>query len=226
MRLSLLMVTLCLSALCASFMATEYRNAIFYRSSSEAQIRALAQAGVDLGTVSSWRAKKEVLSACAMTGVSFGFGLLPEASKRPVREACAGLAQDVLRRSPTTGLAHLVLAQGADTDERRSETLVLAQATSPLEAFQVKLRTVVGLKNFDGLNERALAAVQKDVAVLLSADWGRRWLASAYLADESNREFLTAAIEKAPASDQSAFLAALKRAADRSVANRAGERAP
>jgi len=225
-RFSLLMVTVCLSALCASLMATEYRSAIFYRSSPEMQIRALAGGDVDLGTVSSWRSKKEVLSACAMTGVSFGFGLLPEAPQRQVREACAGLAQEVLKRSPTTGLAHLVLAQGADDDEMRSKTLVVAQATSPLEAFQVKLRTTVALKHSDGLNANALSAVQTDVALLLSADWGRRWLASAYLAEDSNRQILTAAVEKVPASDQSAFLAVLRQAADTAVSNRSGESAP
>jgi hypothetical protein len=218
-RFALLVATVSLTLLCGSLMATEYRSAIFYRSPAEAQIQSLASGGPSMGTLSSWRARKEALTACAGIRSSFSFRLLPETSGRQVEGSCRALAEEILKSAPTTGLAHLVLLQGANDSVSRSRQLVLAQAMAPLEAMQLKLRTQTALEDFDTLSDDALLAAHVDLAFLLSTPWGRSWLSAAYLEGEKERLIIADVLATVPGADQRAFLAVLERSASEARSN-------
>jgi hypothetical protein len=194
-------------------MATEYRSAIFYRSPADAQIQTLSDGGPTIAMISSWRARKEALTACAGIQSSFGFRLLPEASAREVQGSCRALAEEILKSAPTTGLAHLVLLLGAHDGATKSRQLVLAQAMAPLEAMQVKLRTQTALNAFDALSDDAVLAAHADLAFLLSTSWGRSWLSAAYLEGEKERLIIADVLATVPEDDQRDFLAVLERSA-------------
>ncbi len=219
MRFALPFITASLTLLCGILMATEYSSAIFYRSPAEAQIQTLADGGPSMGTLSSWRARKEVLTACAGIRSSFRFRLLPEASARQVERSCTAVAEEILKSAPTTGLAHLVLLQAANDGASRNRQLVLARATAPLEAMQVKLRTRTALEDFDTLSGNALLAAHTDIALLLSTSWGRSWLSAAYLKGEKERLIIAEVLAMVPEPDQGAFLAVLKRSAGEARSN-------
>lgn len=213
MRFALLVITFSLTVLCGSLMATEYRSAIFYRSPVQAQIEVLTKGGPSMGAVSSWRAQKEALSACLAVHSSVSFRLLPETSMQRVQESCSTLAEAILTRAPTTGLAQLVLMQGAVDPDVRSRQLALAQAIAPREAMQVKLRIEAGLDHFDTLSSDARLATQADMALLLSTTWGRSWLSAVYLDRADTRSGIAEVLATVPEPDQRAFLALLKRSA-------------
>lgn len=144
------------------------------------------------------------------------FGKLQPADTRVAyAQNCLQAADDVLKRRPSDGLAHLVKAnayQYLGDNQAMARSLVLSQHMSPGEGWIADGRLRLGLPIYPDLPADAAAAVAADVALLASSRRSAAWLARLYLRKDKSPEVLLSLVDILPDGSKANVLAEIRAA--------------
>lgn len=130
---------------------------------------------------------------------------------------CAEIAEQVLTRTPASGLAELVLAEIAAHNNDFAELdarLRASQALSPGEGHLAAARTALAEANIDAMSADGLERHQSDLLLLMRAGRNIWHVAQLYVDSEAARVRIAAALKLMTPDEQAHFLGAVRRLLD------------
>ncbi|WP_223814153.1 hypothetical protein [Roseicitreum antarcticum] len=142
------------------------------------------------------------------------FQFMPADTRASTHQNCLDVAQQVLDRAPTVGLAHLVQAvafDGLGRAQERDRALAVSQAHASFEGWQAIRRIRVGLPALDTLSTDARAALSADIAFLMIERWGIEQIAPLFISLPDAREFIESVAQQAKPQSQRQLISALRR---------------
>ena len=194
-----------------------YREAMPFLSSGLSpsdKFNALANARFSIGL--SPLAKNIVLEDCVSALTSVFGRVQPSDRQGAVLKVCRDAAGEVTGAAPSSSYAWYVGALAASRAGDMTELsrgLSQSEATGPNEQWIAVLRADLAEEHRAVLDSRALAAEDRDLALLVQSQGGIAAIAARYIIQPDFRERITTIIETLSPSDQQRFLSSVKQAA-------------
>lgn len=201
----------------------EYPAAVFARDPTMLKLDILLQPDVSVtgqGTVPgiptiplSWRGQRDLLLGCNDVQTDPLFKFMAPEPQGVVHQNCLKIAEQILTRAPTFGLAHLVQAtahSGLGNAHDRDAALVVAQKTAPHEGWQAIRRVQLGLPSLTTLDPRAQGAVAADLHFMMMTDWGVRQIAPLFVTHPNARVLIESVAQRADPVRQQQLINALR----------------
>lgn len=214
-------VLLCLASVLG--LLREYPAAVFARDDIGLKLNILAQSDIvpsgaailpEIPDVPmSWRGQRDLLRGCSDVQFDTTMQFMTAETKTAVHQNCLVLADRVLDRAPTVGLAYLVQAAAYDhsgSEQDRNRALTLAQRHAPFEGWQAIRRMRMALPVLDRLNGEARTALAADIAFLMMGNWGTDQIAPLFIATPDARAFIEDIAQRAEPGRQQQFLRVLR----------------
>ena len=174
----------------------------------------VAPARVGVSTLTN----KQGLDLCLValrTMNSLQMRYLSETSRSQLPTFCVQLSDAVTASAPTNSYAWAVGALAAAKLEDWpgfNNRLVLSQVTGPSEQWVAGTRADLAFKNFERMDEAAVAANRDDIKLMIQSIPGSHALARHYLKRADLREHIEAAINEMPALNQRRFVSVVRAA--------------
>lgn len=213
-RLSLAGIALSASLFAFAMISKEFAAFRTNLGSARTQMQAL-QSQMNPATLpKSILGQVYLLDACLNTQGSSRLRLFPSDLRHSVYAHCQALSVEILMRSPSLALAHLVQAQSlarlGDSDGF-SASLSRAQRQAPAEGWQASWRILLMLRH--GLPHMALSepGMMQDLKLMSQSSELAQSLASYYAAFPAWREVIARGVEQADPESQKRFFNAVRK---------------
>lgn len=160
------------------------------------------------------------LRDCRMALAGYGgvsMRLRDEAFQARLPGLCADIARQVLSRTPANAQAELVLATVAAHEGDFAEMdahLRASQALSPSESYLAAARIALGTAHADSLSADGQQRHLSDLLLLMRSGSNVWRVAQLYVANETERPRIAAALETITPAEQALFLHAVRRLLD------------